>query len=315
MADTTAAPAATPAKAAPAVDPKAQATPTPAAEPTQEFVVNGKPVKLTAAQVKMAVQKGLFADQQLKSIDVLKKNTEALISKIKTPEGIIEILRDKSLGNSPQAVLDKLLESDMIDDGTKERLSKWVYERVVKPSKMSPEEIEREKKLSEYERMKAEADKRKQTEEQQQQQAKVQQIYQGIRAEVTKQIVADKTFPQTEGCIRQVIDKLRVMNKSKAPITSQTIAKAIENVKKDHLLFQQSILDGDKDQPDYGERLISRIGEERALAISRALVARLQAKQKASVKEEKKADGSVSLEEGLAKKYGTTKDGRTIMNW
>src|SRR6185312_13630395 len=103
--------------------------------------------------------------------------------------------------------------SDVIDDELKEDIAKWTYENVVKRAKLSPEEIEREEKLRDYDRLKKEEASRKEKELSAQKQADVQKIYSAVRSEVSKQIQADKTFPQVEGAIRQVIDKLRVMNR------------------------------------------------------------------------------------------------------
>ena len=312
MAETTAAPVAKPdAKAAPVVDPKAAPVVDAA---TETIKVNGKEMKVTKAQLIAMAQKGAFADQTLKSVEVLKKSSENLLGQLKTPEGIVALLQNKSLGANPKEVIRKLIASDLIDEELAGDLERWVYDKRVRPSKMTPEEVEREAKLAKLEKLEKAEQERQDKDLTTKQNAQLQQIYQAVRAEVTKQIVADKTFPQTEGCIRQVIDKLRVMNKNKAPLTPQIVTKAIEIVKKDHLLFQQTILDGDKDQPDYGERLISRIGEERAIAISRALVARLQQKQKAAAKEEKQAEKGEGLK-GLDRKNGKTPSGHTIMNW
>jgi hypothetical protein len=263
-------------KAAPVADPKAavvdpKAAPV-AAETTETYLVNGKEVKLTAKEARAAVQKGLFADQRLKSMDVLTKSSTAIVNALKTPQGVIDLLKDKSLGNSPKAVLKALLSSDAIDEEVKEELSAWVYKNVVQPAKLSPEEIERDKKLSEYERLKKADEDRKQADMTKQQREQVNQVYQNVRAEVTKQILADKTFPQTEGSIRSVVEKLRVMNKKGAPITVENVTKALGLVKSDFYAHQVAILDAFTDPED----LIKAIGETRALKISKALIARLQ---------------------------------------
>ena len=313
MAEGVTAPA--PATVVPATDPKASAAvPAASAEPTQEFIVNGKPVKLTAAQVKIAVQKGLFADQKLKSVDVLQKNTTALMQALKTPEGLLGILRDKSLGADPKAVFKALMASDVIDDDLKEEMSAWVYKNVVQKAKLTPEEIERDQKLSDYERLKKQEEDRKQADITSQQQAQVNQIYQAVRGEVTKQILADKTFPQTEGSIRAVVEKLRVMNKQGAAVSVENVTKALGLVKKDHVMHQQAMLDAIEDP----EGLIALVGEARALKISKALVARLQAKSKTAAKEVKPEEkpGTVreKIQDRIDKKYGKTKQGYSVMD-
>jgi hypothetical protein len=314
MAETTIAEA--PAKAAapevkPAVNGAAtQATPK-QEEATEEVKVNGKIVKLTKAQLVAAAQKGLFADQRNKSFDVLKGKTEALINALKTPDGLLEVLRDPALGASPKEVFRKLMASEVIDDELKEEMSKWVYDNVVVQAKKTPEEIERDKKLSDYERLKKAEEERKVKELSVQQQQKVQEIYQAVRAEVTKQILADKTFPQTEGSIRAVVDKLRVMNRQGATITTETVTKALNLVKNDHIMHQQALLDSIEDP----EGLIAMIGEARALKISRALVARLQAKAKAKTQEAPKSESGVreKVTDRIDKKLGKTPQGYHIL--
>lgn len=265
------------APAAPSGKPEASA------EPTFEVKVNGQVKKLTQAQLIAAAQKGLFADQKLKSMDVLQGRTASLINALKTPEGLLGVLKDPTLGANPKEVFKKLMASDVIDDELKETMTKWVYDNVVAQAKKTPEQIEQEKKLARLEQLEKDEQARKQRELSEKQKQEVAGIYQAVRAEVTKQIVADKTFPQTEGAIRQVIEKLRVMNKQGAPITTESIGKALGLVKKDYLLLQQSILDADDD----AEALIARIGEARALKISKALIARLKKKAEPAATDKK----------------------------
>ncbi len=303
---TTPAPAADPkgAPATPAADPKLAAA---APEPTEDYIIQGKTVKLTKAQAKTYVQKGYFADSKLKSMGVLSEKTAALLNDIKTPEGLLKILKDPALGASPKEVFRKMMGSDLIDDELKEEMSKWVYDNVVKKGQLTPEQIEQEKKLTDYERLKKDEGDRKKATEAQQNQAQVQQVYQAVRSEITKQIVADKTFPQTEGAIRSVVEKLRVMNKKGAPITSESVTKALGLVKKDHLLHQQTMFDAIEDP----ESLIALVGEARALKISKALVARLKAKGLAKIEAKPAA---VTGEKAREKAFGVQRHGYTVLD-
>ena len=305
----------TPTGQAPAVvatktNPAAVATPA-AEEATETLKVNGKEIKLTKAQVIAAAQKGLFADQKLKSIDTLQKGTTSLLNDLKTPEGFLKTLKNPALGANPKEIFKKLMSSDIIDDELKDEMSKWVYQNVVQQAKKTPEEIERDKKLSEYEKLKAEKEDREKQEMTDKHQAQVQQVYQAIRAEVNKQILDDKTFPQTEGSVRAVIEKLRVMNKQGVPVTSESVTKALGLVKKDHIMHQQALLDSIEDP----EGLIALLGEARALKISKALVARLQAKGKtkaAEVQHEKSVKEKVT--DRIDKKLGRTPQGYTVLD-
>ena len=298
------------AAAAAVVDPKKAAE---AAAATEEIIVNGKPVKVTPAQLRALAQKGYFADQRIKSADVLKGKTEALINALKTPEGFLQILKDPALGASPKEVFKALMASDIIDDELKEEMSQWVYQNVVQTAQLTPEQQEDRRKLQEYTKLKAEKEARDKADLTKQQQAKVDGIRQAVVAEINKQIVNDKAFPKIEGSIRAVVEKLRVMNKQGAPVTIENVTKAIGLVKKDFLVHQQSIFDAIEDP----EALIAHFGEDRALKISKALVARLQAKTKAQAKEEKKAEGATIREkvtDRIDKKLGRTAQGYTVLD-
>ena len=315
MAETQAAPQA-PQTVAP-VDPKGGAAPAPAngtaPAATYELKVDGKVFNVTEAQLRAYAQKGFFADKALKSVDVLKSSTSNLINKLKTPEGLWEVLSDPALGANPKAVFKKLMASGIVDDELKDEMGAYLYNNDPRINKtLTPEQLEQRKKLEDYERMKTEEQKRKEADLSAKQKEQISKIYQGIRAEVTKQILADKTFPQTEGSIRGVVEKLRVMNKQGTPITVQSITKALDLVKKDNLLHQQSMFDATTDP----EELIKLFGEERALRVSRALVARLKGKQQAKpgAVPEVKREGKEKITDALDRKYGRNKQGYQILD-
>ncbi len=303
---------------APKAAPGAPLTPTagaPAAKPavaeqTFEVKVNGQVKKLTQAQLVAAAQKGLFADGKLKSMDVLQGKTAGLIQALKSPAGLLSILKDPALGANPKEVFKTLMASDIVDDELKEAMSKWVYDNVVVQGKKSPEQVENEKRLARLDQLEKDEEKRKQDALTVQQKQQVDGIYQAVRSEVTKQIVADKTFPQTEGAIRLVIEKLRVMNRKGAPVTAESITKALWTVKNDYLLLQQSILDADDDP----EALISRIGEARALKISKALIARLK-KKAAPAADAKTEEGTPeNLDSRNSRKFGRERHGYQVLD-
>ena len=277
----------------------------------ETYIVDGQEVKLTKAQAKAAVQKGLFADKQLQSVAQLRKGTESLLGALKTPEGLISLLKDPALGANPKEVFKKLMASDIIDDELKETMSRWVYDNIVVQSKKTPEQLQAEKQAAELERYKKQEADLKAKQASEQEKAQITQVYTAIRAEVSKQIQADPGFPQTEYNVRSVIEKLRVMNKQGVPITVESIDKAIKLVKKDNLTYQTSLLDTAKDE----EELIARLGEERALKISKALVARLKKKAAAKdkpkegevVEGQRKPKNPKELQDMLNKRFGKTR--------
>ena len=302
-----------------ATDPKAAAVGTAVAtgaatkgeEATEVIKFQGKEYKVTPTQFRALAQKGYLADQRLKSADVLTKKTEALISALKTPDGFLQILQDKSLGVNPKEVFKKLLSAGFVDDEVRDMMGEYLYNNDPRINKsLTPEQLEQKRKLEEYEQMKAEQEKRKQEDMTKAQQAQVQQVYQAVRAEVTKQVLADKTFPQTEPTIRAVVERLRVMNKQGAPVTVENVTKALKFVKDNFLVHQKEILDSITDD----EALIAAIGEQRALRMSRALVKRVQAKGKATTKPEgEKGEGKI--QEQIARKLGKTEQGYTVVGY
>ena len=302
--------AAAPATETKAVDPKAAPVATP--EPTKEIVVNGKKLQVTEKQLIALAQKGYFADNKLKSVEVLQNKTATLLNDLKTPEGILKTLKDPSLGANPKEVFKKLMASDVIDDELKEEMSAWVYKNVVQQSKLTPEQIEQQKKLSDYERLKAQEEKRKADEQTKAQQEQIEQVRQAIRAEVGKQLKDDKTFPLIEGSVRQIFDKIRVMNKKGAPVTSETVTKAIAEVRKDILTHQQNIFDAIEDP----EALVKFFGEARALKISKALIARLKAKGKVEAKKTETQEEGVreKITDKIDKKFNKTPHGYTVLD-
>jgi hypothetical protein len=315
MAETTAAPplsASVPAKGAPSGAPAAPVpgAPKAAEQATETIKVNGKEMKVTPTQLRAFAQKGVFADERLKSLDVLQSSTKNLLESLKTPEGLMKVLKDPSLGASPKDVFRKLMTSDVVDDELKEEITRWVYDKVVVEGKKTPEQIETEKKLARLDALEKQEKDQKERALSEQQKAQVAQVYQAVRTEVTKQIVADKTFPKTEGSIRAVVEKLRVMNRQGAPITDESVTKALGLVKKDHMLHQQGILDA-LDDP---EQLISAIGEERALKIARALATRLKAKGALKASPKKDDETPENLDDRNKRKFGREKHGYNVMD-
>jgi hypothetical protein len=270
--------------AAPAADPKAAAPAAPVApapEPTEEYVVEGKKYNLTAKQAKALVQKGLFADQKLQSVDKLVKSSEQLTNLLKTNPAAV--FGDKALGANPREVIKNLLNSNLIDQDTKEDIGKWVYENIVQASKKDPKILElerRAKQADDYEKQlkDQEAAQKKQSDE-----AATAQAYNAIRTEIGNQIKADKTFPENEDAVRLVGNKIRVAVRAGKPIT---VKQALDLVKKDYYKMQENLFDAVTDD----EQFIALIGEARAKRLNDAFVKRFKAKS--DKKEEKKQDNS-----------------------
>lgn len=276
-------------------------------QPTKEYIVDGKKVSLTDKQVTAIVQKGLYADKKLESVSILQKRTESLLNTLKTPEGLINVLKDPSLGNSPKEVFKRLMNSDIVDDELKETMARWVYDKVVVPASMDPAEREKQERENRLATLEKEKKEREELELSQRQQIQLNAIYEEVKNQISKQLLADKTFPQIPAAIQWVINKVRILNREGVPVTQESIKKAIGLAKSDFIKAQSSILDSIQDP----EELISALGEERALKISKALVARLTAKNKITPEG---ADRPLPISEKLEKTFNRTPQGYKILD-
>lgn len=304
------------------VTPATTAQPTPAGaatpqpEATEEIKVNGKTYKVTPTQLRALAQKGMFADQRLKSVESLAGSSQRLINAIKNPVELLSLIKSeaKTLGIEPKTYLRELVSKGFVDEDDLDFLAKETNDKWLPRQKMTPEEIQHEKEKQEIERYKKEKAERELQEMTQKQQTQVKQIYQAVRSEVMKQIAADGTFPQTEFMIHQTIEKIRVMNKKGIPVTVENVTKALNGVKQDFVTNFTAILGAYKDDP---EKLISAIGEPYALAISRALVARLKKKAMDAAGEPSKPTTTVreKTTDRIDKKLGRTPQGYSIINF
>lgn len=210
MPDATAAPTPTPVKSEPTKIPPpvvagsqgaaalAEGEPkaTPIAEDPLEFEldVKGNKQKLKFAnrdQLKAVLQKALYADQVIKDGVQAKKGAEALMGKLKTKEGILEVLRDPDINmDVKQFAID--IVKDMMED---EKLT---------PEQKENRELKKFKELTEKEKadsLKAEEDK------------KAQERTQKQRQEISTQIIdAMKKYPdipQTQATMDACILNMR----------------------------------------------------------------------------------------------------------
>lgn len=119
----------------------------------EKYVVDGKDIWLTPEQARAYTQKGISFEPKVDQLNRLNAETQLFLKTLSTDP--LKILTDKRIGLTPEAVLEKIFDSDQISDAMKEKVGQWYYEKVVAPAKMTPEEreaAERDKKLSEYER-------------------------------------------------------------------------------------------------------------------------------------------------------------------
>lgn len=159
-----------------------------------ELEVKGQKQKLAFAnkdQLKAVLQKALYADQVIKDASQAKKGAEALMLKLKTPEGLREVLSDPEI-NMDMKKFALGIVTEMMED---ERLT---------PEQKRLRELEKYHEKSESEK-KAIEDAAKQTEEQKKTQAAAQQL----RGEIIGAMKKYPDIPQTQATMDAVIQNMR----------------------------------------------------------------------------------------------------------
>jgi hypothetical protein len=251
-------------------------------------------------------------------MDLALKNTQNLVEALKTPEGTIAFA--KQMGIAPETLIERLLGSD-ISENAKEIVGRVAHKLFVEEPKLTPQQIEDRKKLTDYERLKRQEDERKKQEITQKQQAEMQGMYKAIKGEVSKSVLEDKTLAHTEENLRRLIDKIRVVNRNfkakqgrdlSMDEVKTVIPKAIGWVHKDNQLHRNAMIEAVKGD---SEKLISLVGEDMAMAISRALISRVQARQKeAGKKPAENPQRRESVTEKIDRELGRTPQGFKVMN-
>jgi hypothetical protein len=296
MPDVTAAPTPTPVKSEPTKIPPpvaagsqgaaalAEGEPksTPVAEDPLEFEldVKGNKQKLKFAnrdQLKAVLQKALYADQVIKDGVQAKKGAEALMAKLKTKEGLLEVLRDPDINmDVKQFAIDQVTE--MMND---EKLT---------PEQRENRELKKFKEMTEKEKadtLKAEEDK------------KAQEQMDKQRQEISTQIIdAMKKYPdipQTQATMDACILNMRAAYKrfGKHLTPEQAMSVYSEQYWKAH----QSVVD--KMTP---EQLVARFGQKTLDKLQQIRLNELKAKTDPS---KKVASGSDEIKK---KKHLTEKD-------
>ena len=197
---TAAAPAA-PVADAPVVDAGSQIVPdqktqdVPAVDPFEfDLDVKGKTQKLkfeNKEQLKAVLQKALYADQQIKDAAQAKKGAAELMQKLKTEEGLLEILRDPEIGlDIKKFSLNRVRE--MMDD-----------------EQLTPEQREARQYKTELEQLRAEKKARQDAEAQRAKDEKNKAAATRIRTEIIESMKKFPDLPATQATLDGVIQNMR----------------------------------------------------------------------------------------------------------
>lgn len=163
-----------------------------------ELDVKGQKQKLkfqTKDQLKAVLQKALYADQVIKDASQAKKGAEALMQKIKTPQGLREILRDPEINmDVKQFALDTVKE--MMN--REEKYKDWTPEQM--------KAAERAELADKYEaEMKAKEEEEKARIAQEKSAAQAQEI----RGQIIESMKKYPDIPQTQATMDAVIQNMR----------------------------------------------------------------------------------------------------------
>ena len=146
-------------------------------------------------QLKAVLQKALYADQTIKDAAQAKKGAAELMEKIKTRQGLREILSDPAIG---------------VD------LKKWALEEVrdmMEDEKLTPEQREAREWKNRAEKAEAAAKAREDSEVQRKAQEKAAQQATVIRGEIIAAMKKYPDIPQTQATMDAVIQNMRAAYK------------------------------------------------------------------------------------------------------
>lgn len=220
----------------------------------RKYKVNGKEVELTDEESSAWIQKALHADQQIKEATQLKKQTAAMIEKLKTPQGLREILSDPSIS------LDR-----------KQLAIEWVKEYMEEEA-MDPKDRELKTVKEELAEYRAKEDELKAQREQEAKQAEIKQAADAFRNEIVTVMEANKAvLPKSQAVMDRIIGYMRAGYRQTGKVLPA--AEAVKYVIKD---YNEEVGSLTKESPI--ERLMEMLGPDVIEKIRKADLAALKAK-------------------------------------
>lgn len=229
----------------------------------KKFVVNGREVWLTPELADAYVQKGLAFEPKMDELRRLQSEAQQFIETLKNDPA--KILFNPKIGHTPEAVFQKIMQSDKINDATKETVGKWYWENVVEPAKLSPAELQA-REDAKFRRDREMTDKQRADEEIKKENfEKVQRTMSHIKLQIGEAMkesgLPDNNTPLGAEMARMVADVMRMSHFNREPITPK---QAIEFVKKRIKSVQTAYYDGLDP-----EKLVEEIGEENAKKVQK----------------------------------------------
>lgn len=167
----------------------------PAVDPLEfDLDVKGQKQKIKFAntdQLKAVLQKALYADQAIKDGVQARKGAEALMQKLKTEEGLREVLTDPEIGHDIKGFALKIVR-EMMDD-----------------EKLTPEQRQARDAIRERDALKAEKEQRLKSEEERKKAEKLNQRAVEARTQIIEAMKKYPDIPQTQATMDAVIQNMR----------------------------------------------------------------------------------------------------------
>ena len=181
--------------AAALVDPPAKAAEPVVDDPYEvELDVKGQKQKIKFAnkdQLKAVLQKALYADQTIKDATQAKKGAAELMAKLKTPQGLREVLSDPDINVDIKKFALGIVQ-EMMDD-----------------EKLTPEQREARQTKKEYDELKAWKEQREKTEQDAVQAEKNKKLMTQVSGEIITAMKKYPDIPQTQATMDACIQNMR----------------------------------------------------------------------------------------------------------
>lgn len=189
------------------VAPEGQATPeqkkvAPEAAPDpyefEDIEVKGQKQKIKFTdkkQIAAVLQKALYSEQVIKDATQAKRGAEAFMQKLKTPQGLKEVLSDPAIG------------------GDYKRFALDIVREMMEDESLSPEQREMRQYKSENERLKEEKKVREDSENEKTNEVQRQQKLQALRGQIVTAMQKYPDIPQNQATMDALIQNMRAANR------------------------------------------------------------------------------------------------------
>lgn len=244
----------------------------------EKYIVDGKDRYLTPEEAKAYVQKGLSFEPKISQLGRLQQETAAFLDTLANDPA--KVIYNEKFG-TPEAVLEKILNSTKVSDAIKEKIGQWYYKHIVVPEQMSPEQ----RQSAEWKRKADEHDQMMQKQEEdrlsQEQEARVTAALNTIKSQISEAMkeagvpLDSKIAPQLAKRVAQIMQLGFAAGKTVTP------KEAMAKVRTELAEYQKAyydVLDEDK--------LVEQLGKENAEKVRKYYLKAVKDSEKTPKKKE-----------------------------